>query len=68
MTEQTTESLPEIARLQPRQQMAMDCARCARPLGAGGRIWGETRHRGHLFRLWVCAPHCPPRAPGGTPP
>ncbi|MFB9462016.1 hypothetical protein [Streptomyces cinereospinus] len=67
MTEQPVPVLPDIARLRPRQQMAMDCARCGRPLGAGGRVWGDTRHRGLLFRLWVCAPNCRPRAPGSAP-
>jgi hypothetical protein len=67
VTRQPVGSLPDIARLQPRQQMAMDCARCARPLGAGGQVWGEARYRGHLFRLWVCAPQCLPRPPGSAP-
>ncbi len=50
--------LPELARLRPRQQMAMDCALCARRLGASGRRLGEVRHRGFLFQLWACAPQC----------
>ncbi|WP_329218295.1 hypothetical protein OG352_18660 [Streptomyces sp. NBC_01485] len=50
--------LPDIARLRPRQQMAMDCALCARPLGASGRVLGEVRHWGLPFRLWVCNPDC----------
>ncbi|MET9565445.1 hypothetical protein [Streptomyces tauricus] len=51
-------SLPDVARLRPRQQMAIDCALCARPLGASGRRLGEIRHRGLPFRLWACAPNC----------
>ncbi|MBL1105563.1 hypothetical protein JK361_13360 [Streptomyces sp. 5-8] len=50
--------LPDVARLGPRQQMALDCAVCARPLGASGRVLCELRHRGLLFRLWVCTPGC----------
>ncbi len=51
MTGQATATLPRLDRLTPRQQMAMDCARCARRLGTVGRVWGEVRHRGLLFRL-----------------
>ncbi|BCM68730.1 MULTISPECIES: hypothetical protein [Streptomyces] len=51
-------SLPDVARLRPRQQMAMECALCARPLGGSGRVLGEVRHRGLLFRLWVCLRDC----------
>lgn len=50
--------LPDLARLRPRHQMAMDCAFCARPLGASGRQLGEIRHRGLPFQLWACAPNC----------
>lgn len=50
--------LPDIARLRPRQQMAMECAHCARYLGASGRVLGDVLHLGLLFRLWVCAPDC----------
>jgi hypothetical protein len=50
--------LPDVARLRPRQQMAMDCALWTRRLGASGRVLGEVRHRGHPFRLWVCIPDC----------
>lgn len=50
--------LPDLARLRPRQQMAMDCALCARPLGASGRRLGEIRHWGLPFQLWACAPSC----------
>lgn len=50
--------LPDLARLRPRQQMATDCALCARLLGASGRRLGEIRHRDLLFQLWACAPHC----------
>ncbi|GGV78519.1 MULTISPECIES: hypothetical protein [Streptomyces] len=64
MSGQPVGSLPDVARLRPRQQMAMDCARCARPLGSGGRVWGEVRHLGLLFRLWVCAPECLPPVEG----
>ena len=53
-----TQSLPDITRLRPRQQMAMDCAFCARRLGASGRVLGDVCHRGFLFRLWVCIPDC----------
>jgi hypothetical protein len=35
------QTLPDLARLRPRQQMAMDCALCARRLGASGRQLGE---------------------------
>ncbi|GAA3124403.1 hypothetical protein [Streptomyces echinatus] len=55
--------LPDVARLRPRQQMALDCAMCARPLGASGRVLCELRHRGLLFRLWVCTPRCQPAGP-----
>lgn len=58
--------LPDVASLRPRQQMAMDCALCARPLGASGRVLGEVRHRGLPFRLWACAPACTLHA--GSPP
>lgn len=59
--------LPRIDELSPRQQMAVCCARCARRLGTAGRVWGEARHRGLLFRLWICAPEClPPVVVSGT--
>ena len=53
-----TSPIPDVARLRPRQQMAMECARCARYLGANGEVLGEVRLRGLLFRLWVCGPAC----------
>ncbi|MFS4091789.1 hypothetical protein [Streptomyces sp. AF1A] len=53
--------LPDVAQLLPRQQMAMDCAICARPLGTSGRLLGEVRHRGLLFQIWVCLPGCQTR-------
>ncbi|MFJ2178261.1 MULTISPECIES: hypothetical protein [unclassified Streptomyces] len=56
--------LPDLARLRPRQQMAIDCARCARHLGMSGRVLGEVRYRGLLFRLWICEVECPPHARG----
>lgn len=59
-----TPPLPDVGRLRPRQQMAMECARCARYLGASGRVWGDVRYLGLLFRLWVCAPDC--QAVGST--
>lgn len=59
-----TPLLPDIAFLRPRQQMAMDCAHCGRRLGASGRVLGDVRHRGLLFRLWVCGPDCRSPAPG----
>ncbi|MFF9086610.1 hypothetical protein ACF1BE_09415 [Streptomyces sp. NPDC014991] len=52
-------SFPDVAQLLPRQQMAMDCAVCACPLGASGRVLAEVRHRGLPFRLWVCGNGCP---------
>ncbi|MET9446150.1 hypothetical protein [Streptomyces cinerochromogenes] len=58
-------SLPDVARLRPRQQMAMECALCARPLGASGRVLGEVRHRGQLFQLWVCLLGCQGGASAG---
>lgn len=58
MSIQPVASLPTIDQLSPRQQMAINCARCARHLGMSGRVWGEVRHLGLLFRLWVCAPNC----------
>ncbi len=54
----THSPLPDVARLRPRQQMAMDCALCSRPLGASGRVLGEVCHLGLPFRLWVCIPDC----------
>jgi hypothetical protein len=60
----TTLNVPDITRLRPRQQMAMECARCARYLGASGRVLGDVRHLGLPFRLWVCAPNC--RTAGST--
>ncbi|MFF9771789.1 hypothetical protein ACIGXF_06625 [Streptomyces sp. NPDC053086] len=56
--------LPDVGRLRPRQQMAIDCALCARPLGASGRVLGEVRYRGLLFRLWVCVLGCQAAASG----
>ncbi|MFJ9246221.1 hypothetical protein [Streptomyces sp. NPDC101776] len=53
-----TQPLPDIARLRARQQMAMECAHCARYLGASGRVLGDVRHLGLPFRLWGCAPDC----------
>ncbi|MEU0075067.1 hypothetical protein ABZ027_36870 [Streptomyces sp. NPDC006332] len=50
--------LPHVGHLSPRQQMAMDCALCARRLGARGRVLGDVRHRGLPFQLWVCIPDC----------
>ena len=58
MTGQPVAGLPDIGRLSPRQQMAMDCVLCARPLGASGRRLGEIRHRGLPFQLWACVPDC----------
>ncbi|WP_405613629.1 hypothetical protein [Streptomyces sp. NBC_01508] len=60
--------LPDPARLTPRQQMAIDCVRCERRLGARGRVLGEVRYWGFVFRLWVCVPQCPrqPRTPART--
>ncbi|MEU0384261.1 hypothetical protein [Streptomyces chartreusis] len=52
--------LPRVDQLSPRQQMAIDCACCSRRLGTTGRVWGEARHRGRLFRLWICE-SCAPR-------
>jgi hypothetical protein len=63
---EVTLPLPDVARLRPRQQMAMECARCARYLGASGRVLGDVRHLGLPFRLWVCAPNC--RTAGSTVP
>ncbi|MFB0615524.1 hypothetical protein [Streptomyces sp. AGS-58] len=56
-------SFPDIAQLLPRQQMAIDCAVCARPLGGSGRVLAEVRHRGLPFRLWVCVIGCPASRP-----
>lgn len=53
-------NLPRIDQLRPRQQMAIDCARCSRRLGMSARVWGEVRYQGHLFRLWICATDCTP--------
>lgn len=53
-----TPGIPDVARLRPRQQMAMECARCAWYLGASGEVLGDVRHRGLLFRLWVCGAAC----------
>jgi hypothetical protein len=66
VTSQSTAATPlsDIARLRPRQQMAMDCALCKVRLGASGRILGDARHRELPFRLWACAPVCTPRARG----
>lgn len=61
-----TQPLPDVACLRPRQQMAMECAHCARYLGAKGRVLGDVRHLGLPFRLWVCAPDC--RTVGSTVP
>ncbi|MER7999589.1 hypothetical protein [Streptomyces sp. NPDC095613] len=59
-------SPPEPSRLTPRQQMAIDCARCGRELGARGRVLGEVRYGGFPFKLWACAPACPPRTDATT--
>ncbi|MEV6393594.1 hypothetical protein AB0M39_02240 [Streptomyces sp. NPDC051907] len=59
-----TPSLPDIARLRPRQQMAMECARCARYLGPNGEVLCDVRHQGLLFRLWICGPACRSPTPG----
>ncbi|MBC9730345.1 hypothetical protein [Streptomyces sp. TRM68367] len=53
-----TMPLPAVGSLRPRQQMAMECALCARYLGASGRVLGDVRHRGRPFRLWGCDPGC----------
>lgn len=58
--------LPRVDQLSPRQQMAIDYARCARQLGLAGRVWGDARHRGRLFRLWICPP-CADRIPQAAP-
>lgn len=55
------EELPQLVRLSPRQQMAIECARCACRLGMNGRVLGQVPHHGLLFRLWVCVPDCLPR-------
>ncbi|MFD9132910.1 hypothetical protein ACFVZA_10830 [Streptomyces bottropensis] len=66
MTVQPTAAppLPDVARLRPRQQTAMDCALCNVHLGASGRVLGDTLHHGRPFRLWACAPVCTLRARG----
>ncbi len=64
MSGQQHPALPEFTGLRPHQQMAMDCALCNRRLGASGRVLGDVRHRGRLFRLWACAPACPNPAEG----
>ncbi|MFD7548530.1 hypothetical protein ACFV0R_27000 [Streptomyces sp. NPDC059578] len=51
-------ALPDVAHLRPHQQMAMECALCARPLGANGQRLGEAHHLGFPFQLWACAPAC----------
>ncbi|WP_432028422.1 hypothetical protein [Streptomyces sp. 1222.5] len=51
-------TLPDVSRLLPRQQMAIDCAVCARPLGANGQVMGDVLHLGFLYRLWVCMRGC----------
>jgi hypothetical protein len=66
MSGQTAVGLPHVDRLSPRQQMAISCARCARRLGMSGRVWGEARYRGRLFRLWICTPDCAPPALGDS--
>nr|WSZ97880.1 hypothetical protein OH820_21420 [Streptomyces sp. NBC_00857] len=63
--DRTLDALPELTRLGPRQQMAIDCVRCGRRLGTNGRVLGEVRYQGFVFQLWVCVPECPPGA-GGT--
>jgi hypothetical protein len=45
--------LPHVALLCPRQQMAMDCALCARPLGASGRLQWDGQHA----PFYACEPH-----------
>ncbi len=67
MTATPVAELPRVDQLSPRQQMAIDCARCARRLGMAGRVWGEARHRGRLFRLWICDPCAHPTPFGGAP-
>ncbi|WP_155057465.1 hypothetical protein [Streptomyces blattellae] len=58
--------LPKFTDLNARQQMAMECALCSAYLGASGRVLGDVRHRGRLFRLWACAHTCTlPPGPGG---
>ncbi|MEV7091063.1 hypothetical protein AB0O07_35260 [Streptomyces sp. NPDC093085] len=57
-------SLPDLTRLRPRQQMAIDCARCARHLGMSGQVLGDVRYRGLLFRLWICENGCHPNPRG----
>ncbi|KPI21866.1 hypothetical protein OK074_7295 [Actinobacteria bacterium OK074] len=52
-------------RLLPRQQMGIDCVLCARRLGTTGRVLGDVRYLGCLFRLWACAPGCAQRLGGG---
>ncbi|MGW0829513.1 hypothetical protein [Streptomyces prunicolor] len=47
-----------MTRLRPRQQMAMDCVLCNTRLGITGRVLGDVRHHGRLFRLWACNPPC----------
>lgn len=59
-----TPPVPDVVRLRPHQQMAMECARCTRYLGVSGEILGDVRHRGLLFRLWVCGPTCRSPTPG----
>jgi hypothetical protein len=64
--------LPRVDQSARASSMAIDCARCARRLSMAGRVWGQARHRGRLFRLWIrAAPLEPPpgagdRAPGGS--
>ncbi|KPI09449.1 hypothetical protein OK074_3255 [Actinobacteria bacterium OK074] len=66
MTGRTTAApaLPVFGCLSPRQQMAMDCALCGARLGCSGRVLGDVRFRGFVFRLWACAPACAPYARG----
>ncbi|MEU2743199.1 hypothetical protein ABZ656_50120 [Streptomyces sp. NPDC007095] len=53
-----SEVLPPFDQLSPRQQSAIDCVLCTRRLGMNGRVLGEARHRGFVFRLWGCTPGC----------
>lgn len=67
----TLPPIPDVAWLRPRQQMAMECALCARTLGVNGKVLGEVRHRGLPFLLWVCTLGCQAAGsatPAGAPP
>ena len=57
--ETSAEPLPEVTRLNERQLLGIDCARCGRHLGMDARRLGDVADHGYSLRLYASTPACP---------